>query len=513
MGDSMAVDEHRQRWADWVRRRPEIAAETCGGRALLINYIFPPIGGSAVQRPAKLAKYLPRYGWGIDVLTAGHSRFPWRDDSLLANVPDDCRVYRVSGHEPACAARSLARLVPRAGWAGRIEDGLHWRLSTLVRRCGCDDPQSLWVGPAARFGLRQHRKNPYKVIVSSGPPHFVHRVALRIARHTGVPWVADVRDPLVSDFDRSPAAARKTRSMLRLEAQIMRHAAMVITTCPSLADEYRGRFAGRSPESICCVTNGFDRDDLAAALDTAPDNTDECVFVAAGAFYGRREISRIVTPLQSVLDRHPEWANRVRLVIAGTLDADQRRRWHENRPRWLSLAGYLSHAAAVRMTAGAACAIVVVPQCRHGEISIPGKTFELLALPTHLLALAPTNGDTARIVREAGASTVTAFEDAPQVAAAMERIITDYFSGRLEWRRNWTAVDRYDRACVAKDFAACLDVAVDEKASLVAHAIGTSDIEMGATDTADNTRVQATSSGVSASSADPLNVSISPQLR
>lgn len=509
----MTVDEHRQRWADWVRRRPEIAAQTCAGRALLISYIFPPIGGSAVQRPAKLAKYLPRYGWDVDVLTAGHNRFPWRDESLLADVPDGCRVYRVSGHEPACTARSLARLVPRAGWAGRIEDGLHWRLSTLVQRCGCGDPQSLWVGPAARFALRQHRKNPYKVIVSSGPPHFVHRVALRIARRTGVPWVADVRDPLVSDFDRLPAAGRTARSMLRLEAQIMRHAAMVITTCPSLADEYRRRFTDRRPESICCVTNGFDRDDLAAALDITPDNREECVFVAAGAFYGRREVSRIVTPLQSVLGRHPEWANRVHLVIAGTLDADQQRRWQEDRPRWLSLAGYLSHAAAVRMTAGAACAIVVVPQCRHGETSIPGKTFELLALPTHLLALVPTNGDTARIVREAGASTVSAFEDEPQVAAAMERIIADHFSGRLEWGRDWAAVDGYDRACVAREFAACLDVAAHPKASPVADAARTSDIEEKAAETADNTPAQASTSDVSGPSADLLNVSISPQLQ
>ncbi len=509
----MTVDEHRQRWADWVRRRPEIAAETCAGRALLISYIFPPIGGSAVQRPAKLAKYLPRYGWGVDVLTAGHNRFPWRDESLLADVPDGCRVYRVSGHEPACTARSLARLVPRAGWAGRIEDGLHWRLSTLVQRCGCGDPQSLWVGPAARFALRQHRKNPYEVIVSSGPPHFVHRVALRIARRTGVSWVADVRDPLVSDFDRLPAAGRTARSMLRLETQIMRHAAMVITTCPSLADEYRRRFPDRRPESICCVTNGFDRDDLAAALDITPDNREECVFVAAGAFYGRREVSRIVTPLQSVLGRHPEWANRVHLVIAGTLDADQQRRWQEDRPRWLSLAGYLSHAAAVRLTAGAACAIVVVPQCRHGETSIPGKTFELLALPTHLLALVPTKGDTARIVREAGASTVSALEDEPQVAAAMERIIADHLSGRLEWGRNWAAVDRYDRACVARNFAACLDVAAHPKASPVADAARTSDIEEEAAETADNTQVQASTRDVSGPSADLLNVSISPQLQ
>ncbi|HPD30800.1 MAG TPA: glycosyltransferase [Phycisphaerae bacterium] len=511
--DSMTVDEQRQRWTEWVLQRPEITAETRGGRALLISYIFPPIGGSAAQRPAKLAKYLPRYGWDVEVLTAGHSRFPWRDDSLLADVPDGCRVHRVSGREPACMARTLAKLVPHAGWSDRIEHGMHWRLSTLLQRFGLDDPQSLWVGPAVRFAVRQHRRGRYDVIVSSGPPHFAHWAGLRIARRTGVPWVADVRDPLVSDFDRSLTTGRKTESMRRLESQIMKHAAMVITTCPSLADEFRRRFADRRPDSIRCITNGFDRDDLLVALDVQPQGRDLFVFVAAGAFYGRREIGRIVTPLQAVLAGHPEWTDRVRLVIAGTLDAQQQREWQQHSPPWLTLAGYLDHPAVVRLAAGAACTIVVVPQCKHGETSIPGKTFELLGLPTHLLALVPTNGDTARIVREAGASTVVAFEDGPEVAAAMERIIADHFAGRLECGRSWAAVDRYDRACAARGFAECLNVVIDGRASLPACAVRTSDIESGATGTADNTMVYAGLGEVSASPTDLLNVSISPQLR
>ncbi|MGQ9650476.1 MAG: glycosyltransferase [Phycisphaerae bacterium] len=509
----MTVDDQRQRWTEWVRQRPEAAAKTFWGRALLISYIFPPAGGSAAQRPAKLAKYLPRCGWDVEVLTAGHNRFPWRDDSLLADVPDECRVHRVSGREPACMARSLAKLVPHAGWSDRIEKGMHWRLSTLLQRCGLDDPQSLWIGPAARLAVRQHRRNRYDVIISSGPPHFAHWVALRIARRTGIPWVADVRDPLVSDFDRRPSTTRKTQSMRRLETQIMRHAAMVTTTCPSLAEEFRRRFADRRPDSIRCITNGFDRDDLMAALDVKPRGRDVCVFVAAGAFYGRREIGRIVTPLQAVLDGHPAWGNRVRLVIAGTLDAQQQRQWQQHSLPWLTLAGYLDHPAVVRLAAGAACTIVVVPQCRHGETSIPGKTFELLALPTHLLALVPTDGDTARIVREAGASTVTAFEEEPQVAAAMERIIADHFAGRLECGRNWAAIDRYDRACVARAFAEYLNVVIDGRGSLPACALGTSDIESDTTNTADNTTVHAGLREVSASQTDLLNVSISPQLR
>lgn len=473
---------------------------------MLISYVFPPTGGSAVQRPAKLARDLPACGWETDVLTAGHTRFPWRDDSLLADVTGCCRVDRVTGHEPACLARSIAGLFSWTPWSRRIEDGLHWRLSMFLQRLGIGDPNELWVRPAARCALRRHAQGPYDAVISSGPPHFVHRVALRIARRTGIPWVADIRDPLISDFDRSPATARRTRSMTRLEEAVMRHAAMVITTCPSLADDFRRRYPLRSSESIQCITNGFDRRDLHAATDLS--KTEDCVFVAAGAFYGRREIARIVSPLRQVLDAHPEWSGRVRLVIAGTLDAQQHRRWEQDRPAWLTLAGYVDHASAVRLAAGAACTIVIVPQCRHGEMSIPGKTFELLALPTHLLAMVPPEGDTARIVRAAGAATVTAFEDQANAAAVMERIISDHFAGRLIGHRDWPAIDHYDRVRLAADFAACLDrLSGCQAAAAGGFAMPSAEDEASKIRT-DNSRPGAASEAVACSARPSLNVSI-----
>jgi len=468
-------------WATWVRRTPEVRARGGGGgRALLISYMFPPTGGSAVQRPAKLAKYLPEFGWSIEVLTAAHDRFPWSDESLLRDLRADCRVHRVPGYEPACLARSISSFLTgqevgtdahrhRHGGTGRqggrpaplrwLEDRLYWRMARRADRLDRANGESLWIRPAARAAIRRHRRCPFDVVISTGPPHFAHRVAMRLAGATGLPWVADLRDPLVSDFHRTQTGHRQADAMGRLERAIMRHASIVVTTCPSLADGLRASHPERSPESVRVVTNGFDRDDLREVAGTnsrGPCQDKECVFVAAGSFYGRREIARIVEPMQRVLDRHPEWQDRVRLVIAGTIDAEQRHRWERDRPDWVSMTGYLDHASALRLAARAACTVVVVPDCRHGRMSIPGKTFELLALPSHLLALAPLSSDTASLVADAGASTVVPLEDHARVASAIERIVRDDLSGRLSTQRDWPAIDVYDRRVIAAAFAGCL---------------------------------------------------------
>ncbi|GMU22517.1 MAG: hypothetical protein AMXMBFR13_26030 [Phycisphaerae bacterium] len=458
-----------ERWSQWVQRDASVSLPARNARVLLLSYSFPPTGGSAVQRPAKLAKYLHELGWSVEVMTAAHERFPWSDALLLDDVPAACRVHRVAGWEPACVAgrvgRTAERLLRGIGRSDRsetdarwLEDRVYWRLVRGATLAGLGAGEALWVSTAAEAALRRHRREPFDAVISTGPPHFVHRVALRMVSAAGLPWIADLRDPLVSDFDRTPAAQREQQHMRRLERIILKRATAVVTTCPSFAADLRARYPWRF-DAIRAITNGFDRADLRTHLNLdSPSHPREpvCTFVAAGALYGRRELDRLVDPLRTVLDRHLEWHGRVRLVIAGTLDAQQRRRWQRESPEWLHLAGYLDHGAALRLLQKAACSVVVVPDCRHGRLSVPGKTFELLALPVHVLALAPEHGDTARIVLSAGASTVAPLEDVSRVAVAMEQIIGDWFAGRLTCRREWSEMDRYDRRTVAAKFAECI---------------------------------------------------------
>ncbi len=470
-------------WRRWIRHAPAVTTSGGGGggRALLFSYTFPPTGGSGVQRPAKLCKYLGEFGWQVEVLAAGHDRFPWHDPTLSTDIPRHCRVHRVVGHEPAClAARMVSPLRNLPGLDDRrcrwVEDRLYWRLLGMAERMGRGSGESWWVGPASRAAIQRHRERGFDAIISTGPPTFVHLAALRVAQATGLPWVADVRDPLVSDFDRGRPDDAQLDTMRRLEQTVMHEAAVVVTTTKALANDFLERHPVRRPDNTLAITNGFDREDLACALgvdgaeqesavvsgtqDPAHASTDAypdaCVLAAVGAFYGRRELSGFVTPLAQVLERRPEWRGRVRLVVAGTLDKQQRLLWDRHRPDWLEIEGYLDHASAIRRTAKAACCLFVAPDCYHSRHCIPAKLFELLALPTHLLGLVPSGSETEAIARCAGGATTVPFEQPQQVGAALERIISAYLRGQLENQRNWPVLDTYDRRVVAGRFAEVL---------------------------------------------------------
>jgi len=480
------AEAHRQaleRWRRWLMEEsagPEAdhRGPAPSRRVLLISYMFPPTGGATLQRPAKLAAYLPDCGWSVEVVTASHDRFAWYDATMEDNAGGG--VHRIRGWEPACLAGRIASLfrlhtgtdarhharveVGRQGRrpTSRFEDALHWRLTALAERLGLGDGSGLWQGPAFRAALRLHRARPFDAVVSTGPPHFVHRIAARLADAAGLPWVADLRDPLVSDFERGPADRRQDRASADLERMILRRARIVVTTCPALRDDLLARYPDRAPSTVCCVTNGFDRRDLRPLLDdpaVTPPRTDRCLLACVGSLYGRRELSGIAGPLDRVLAARPDWAGKVRLIVAGTIDRRQQRDWKGRAPAWLTFAGYLDHRQALALAAGAACNLVIVPDCMHGRLSVPGKTFELLALPPHVLGLVPPHSDTARILRQAGGTTIVPFEDSQAVAGALERIIDAHLAGRLMPDRHWPAVEAYDRRRVARRFAACLGAA------------------------------------------------------
>ena len=57
------------------------------------------------------------------------------------------------------------------------------------------DPRVWWVGPSVRFLKKYLREHPVDAIVTTGPPHSVHLIGLKLHKKLGTPWVPDFRDP------------------------------------------------------------------------------------------------------------------------------------------------------------------------------------------------------------------------------------------------------------------------------------------------------------------------------
>src|SRR5690606_12610650 len=57
------------------------------------------------------------------------------------------------------------------------------------------DPKRFWVGPSVEFLIKVIKQKNIDVVITTGPPHSLHLIGLKLKRNLGIKWVADFRDP------------------------------------------------------------------------------------------------------------------------------------------------------------------------------------------------------------------------------------------------------------------------------------------------------------------------------
>jgi glycosyltransferase involved in cell wall biosynthesis len=351
-------------------------------RVLVVAYYFPPLGGVGSLRVAGFARHLPEHGWEPIVL-APRSGAYHRDPEL--GLPQ-CRIVRTRSLE-------LSRLGKRALRAGGDDvraapvRGARRGLRTLARRILYrPDPQVGWYLPAVREGRRALGCHPVDAILSSSFPITAHLVARRLQRATGLPWVADFRDPWSEMLP--PGAAR--RRAARLERALANEAAEVVMTSPSWARRH-AELWGRP---VRCVPNGHDLDGV------APDPPERFVLSYAGSFYPEtQDLSTLwpaiagdgpagarVDTLRFIGDLHPALA--AQLVAHGLLDRTE-------------VTGFLPHTDATASMLRSSALLVAGPANARGILrgQVAAKIFEYLATGLPIVYVGDPQSDAADLLR------------------------------------------------------------------------------------------------------------------
>ena len=101
-------------------------------RILIITYYWPPSGGAGVQRWLKFTKYLPEFGVKPYVLTVKNPTYPFLDESLSEDVPEEAVVERSLSLEPFALYGFLTG--KSAGEVGSPVTGLKGEGQSLMTR-------------------------------------------------------------------------------------------------------------------------------------------------------------------------------------------------------------------------------------------------------------------------------------------------------------------------------------------------------------------------------------------
>jgi glycosyltransferase involved in cell wall biosynthesis len=375
-----------------------------GRRVLMVAFHFPPQrGSSGIQRTLKFAQYLPALDWQPLVLTA-HPR-AHADTGPMGTLPAGLVVKRAFALD---TARHLAI------------QGRYTRLLALP------DRWVTWCLGAVPAGLGLVRKYKPAVLWSTYPIASAHLIGLALHKLTGLPWVADLRDPMLDAVYPSDPLSRRVAGWI--EARTIRAAARVVCTTPGAVRHYRQLFADIPPERFCLIENGYDDEDFDAAEAAARAS----VKPAGGPLTMLH--SGIIYPLER--DPRPLFAALAALLADGTLRPARfklvlRAPVHEAFLQALigeygigtlvTIAPPLPYRDALAEMLGADALLLL--QAANCNDQVPAKLYEYLRANKPLLALTDPQGDTWAAVRAAGIDTLAPLDDAAAIGAALRRFM------------------------------------------------------------------------------------------
>ena len=413
-------------------------------RVLVVSYYFPPAGGPGVQRVLKTVRYLRGAGFEPVVLTVDDGAFPSRDAGLAADVPDGVEVIRTRAPDPfALYARLTGRDgVPTGSVDGR---GPMSRLALWVRaNVFLPDARVGWVPFARQAGRRRlgqsaRLADPFAAVVTSGPPHSVHLVGRRLQK-TGVPWIADFRDPWTDinfyhDLPMSHAARALDR---RLERRVLRQADAVTTVSPTWARllERQGRLA---PGTVEVVHNGVDEADR---VEGEAVRSDAFVLAHVGSLYATRNPDAVWQAIRQL--RAGGRADRLVIRLVGRTDAAVLQSAQASGAP-VEAVPYVTHADAVREQARAALLLLSIEPFPADAGMITGKLYEYLASGRPVLGVGPAQGDAAALLAETAGGTMHARDDVDGLAAEIDRQYRAWDAGTPLAGAAWPAVAPYTR--------------------------------------------------------------------
>jgi glycosyltransferase involved in cell wall biosynthesis len=438
-------------------------------KVLILTYYWPPSGGAGVQRWLKFVKYLREFGWEPIVYTAENGEYPVLDESLFKDIPQGITILK----QPIWEPYQLYKKVIGQKKDERVVSGflkekgkISWghKLSLWLRgNVFIPDARRFWIRPSTNYLSRWLKENPVDVIVSTGPPHSMHLIGMNLHKETGIPWLADFRDPWVNiDFagDLKMSSWAKNRN-ISLEKKVLESANLIVVVSELMAEEFRSK----TNKPVEIITNGFDPDDF--IVDESLIRKDgKFSIVHTGSLNDRRNHPALWKSIAKLREDNAEFKALCEIRLIGKNDVSVRESIQNEGLNdctvWID---YLPHEQIMVEQKSASVLLLSInnygaaeDQFFSSKATLTGKLFEYLAAERPILMIGPDDGQAAEVVRKSSAGFVSDFTD----SANMMSILKTVFENRdkVQIKQDGGSLEQYSRKKLTENLSKQLNLLI-----------------------------------------------------
>lgn len=387
------------------------------------------------------------FGWEPVVYTPLNPEMPVTDESLNKDIPPGITILKTKITEPYRFYKLFSGRKENinTGFLSEKENtGWKEKLSVWIRgNLFIPDARQFWIKPSVRFLNHWLKENKVDVMISSGPPHSMHLIALQLKEKTGLPWLADFRDPWTnidyySDLMLTKAADRKHH---RLEKTVLQKADAVVSVGKTMNEEFTGLAGETDKNKFHVITNGYDDNDLPS--EEIPLSKKFSI-LHSGTLVRTRNPVILWSALADLIKEHPSLADDLEIVLTGKVDVSVIESFKKYRlEKWVRRTGYVSHDEVIKQLRSAQVLLLVLNDTPNSKGIITGKLFEYLSSQRPVLCIGPEDGDAAGIINECRAGITISFQSELKIKQAIAEFYRQFKSGSV--KTGCTGMEKYSR--------------------------------------------------------------------
>lgn len=366
-------------------------------KVLIIAYYWPPAGGPGVQRWLKFVKYLPEFDIEPIVYCPENPNYPIIDESLLDEIPEDVTIIKQPIKEPYQLASFLSKksskkissgVIPKAKKQSFVE-----KLMLYVRgNFFIPDARKNWINPSVAFLSNYIKENHIETVVSTGPPHSMHVIGLKLKQSLNIKWVADFRDPWTTiGYHKALKFTKSSHQRhIELETKVLNSADKIIVT----SNHTKNEFETKTNKPVSVITNGYDSHSV-----RVEEKDVKFTLSHIGSLLSDRNPKILWEVLSELISDNESFSKAFQLNLIGVVSDDVVESIHNTGLKnHTNVVGYVSHDDAIKFQLSSRLLLLIEIDSEDTKAIIPGKLFEYLISETPILAIGPDDSDVQQII-------------------------------------------------------------------------------------------------------------------
>ncbi|WP_421872911.1 glycosyltransferase [Marinoscillum sp.] len=399
-------------------------------RLLLISPYFPPHGVVGEKRALNMVNYLPAHGWEVIVLASP----PHFQEKEVSSFHEDSTTTVNYGFITPWLRPIINLFTSKPGSSTSVKPDLSKKPSKSLTPLD----QYMWDIPGAiKAGKALIRKHKPDVILVNADPWSGLLVGHRLSQWSGIPWVADLRDPWTVFEEKMALRPRVIQRWIhRLEKTFFHSAAHVILNTRSCKERYTEVYPASVSAKFRFVRNAFDQ----SLYDPATSDAGKDQVYRFGYFGSFRKFvspESLLKAFALFVQKYDHSPNEVRLVMTGSPNSEFMYYLNE-----LKLQSFCDIQPAVEVSQTIKVLkswdVLLLVVSNYYQWMVPAKLYDYMAAQKPILALS-ANTEVNEIIKETKSGFVCQPDDIEQIADQMEYL----FQSRLNDLDNHGPIEEY----------------------------------------------------------------------